>query len=63
MLAYNVYNYNLKAPAVTIPLKGILVGNGCVELELCMAVRCTPRARALCRPPLTRTAPPHFPCA
>ena len=29
-LAYNVYNYNLKAPAVPIPLKGILVGNGCI---------------------------------
>lgn len=29
-MAYNVYNYNLGNPAVKIPLKGILVGNGCI---------------------------------
>ena len=29
-LAYNIYNYNQGAPAVPIPLKGTLVGNGCI---------------------------------
>ena len=33
MLAYNVYNYNLKGPASPINLKGILVGNGCIGNE------------------------------
>jgi hypothetical protein len=30
MLAFNIYNYNLGSPAVPLPLKGILVGNGCI---------------------------------
>ena len=30
MLAFNIYNYNLGAPATPIPLTGILVGNGCI---------------------------------
>ena len=30
MLAYNIYQYNQGSPADPIPLKGILVGNGCI---------------------------------
>ena len=30
MLAYNIYNYNLKPTGPLINLKGIIVGNGCI---------------------------------
>jgi carboxypeptidase C (cathepsin A) len=43
-LAFAVYNYNKGSPAVPVPLKGIMVGNGCIGGEP------SPRARLPRRP-------------